>query len=70
MTRRIAINHKTPALKLVWCAPETPVPPRTAQLDFLVTCPRCGTTRLVTAKQVRTGTWQRCPHCCGGSEAA
>jgi transcription elongation factor Elf1 len=45
-------------------------PPRGARLDFLLTCPICGTTRLVTGEQVRTGTWQRCPHCCGGSEAA
>jgi predicted RNA-binding Zn-ribbon protein involved in translation (DUF1610 family) len=68
--RRTQIDRTSPAVQLVWRAPEKPVSPRTARLDFLVTCPDCGTTRLVTSEQIRVGTWRQCPSCSGGSEAA
>ncbi len=44
--------------------PEPQQPVRASDgVDFRVTCPTCGTSRLVTPTTIMKGDWQRCSEC-------
>ena len=33
---------------------------------WVVACPTCGKSRVVTRAEIVSGDWVRCPHCAGG----